>query len=113
MSQNSLEVKCFPMAQVIYTVESLVLTTSQGALPVSRRDFCPHLFRRWCATVGRVQEHSCLGPLFPRKRPSFPRGDMDKWDILRALVGEGRGLPIMCLSWSQQLICNQPTKGLF
>lgn len=106
MSQNSLEVKCFPKAQVTHTVESLVLITSQGALPVSRREFCPCLFGRWCAIVGRVQEHSCLGPLFPHKRPSFPRGDMDKWDILRALFWEGRGLPIMGLSWSQQFICN-------
>lgn len=40
-NQNSLKVKCFPMAQVIHTAESQVLITSQGALPVSRRDFCP------------------------------------------------------------------------
>lgn len=84
-----------------------------GALPVSRRDFCPCLFGKVVCHSRQVQEHSCLRPLFPHKRPSFPRGDMDRWDILRALVGDGKGLPIMSLSWSQQFLCNQPTKGLF
>lgn len=113
MRQNSLEVKFFPMAQLIHTVESLVLITSQGPYLSPEETSVPACLERWYAIPGGVQEHSCLRPLFPHKRPSFPRGDMDRWDILRALVGEGRGLPIMSLSWSQQFLCNQPTKGLF
>lgn len=43
---------------------------------------------------------------------SSSRGDMHRWHILRALVGEGGGLPIMGLSWSQQFTCNQSTEKL-
>lgn len=99
------------MAQVIHTVESLVLITSQGPYLSPEETSGPACLERWCVIPGRVQEHSCLGPLFPHKRPSFSRGDMDRWGILGALVGEGKGLSIMVLSWSQQFICNQPTKG--
>lgn len=110
-SQNGLKVTCFPMAQVIHTAESRVLITSQGALPVSRRDFCPCLFGKLVCHSRQVQEHSCPGPLFPYKRPSFPRGDMDRWDIPRALLGRAEGFQLWACHGHNKLYVTSQQRG--
>lgn len=55
MRQNSLEVKCFPMAQLIHTVESLVLITSQGPYLSPEETSVPAFLERWYAIPGRCR----------------------------------------------------------
>lgn len=71
----------------------------------------PACLERWCVIPGRVQEHSCPGPLFPYKRPSFPRGDMDRWHIPRALLGRAEGFQLWACHGHNKLYVTSQQKG--